>query len=292
MEYKHAKDYLIELAAREDTAGWLRDLIIRLVANDGILTDEDYDAAAEQLKANSPSTLPLPDSADTQPVSEIRLLHLVHHGGVNALAPEQPIDFSPNVTLLFGVNGTGKSSYFRILNEIVGGGRQVELIPNIYTTEHPPISVDLDYLEDGKKKSIHYDGSERAIEPLTQVRVFDTGYKDALLVRHGVDAALVHPMGLHLFTALTDALYAVNERLGKNINTLKGELPIIKQDDLGQNLRDILTYYSQSELSGKKQFLLRGKDGNYSRVSHDRDLFDPDGEKISHRVDHYSKMDA
>ena len=88
MEYKHAKDYLIELAAREDTAGWLRDLIIRLVANDGILTDEDYDAAAEQLKENSPSTLPLPDSADTQPVSEIRLLHMVHHGGVNALAPE------------------------------------------------------------------------------------------------------------------------------------------------------------------------------------------------------------
>ena len=38
-------------------------------------------------------------------------------------------------------------------------------------------------------------------------------------------------------------------------------------------------YYSQSELSDKKQFLLRGKDGNYSRVSHDRDLFDQDGEK-------------
>lgn len=53
-----------------------------------------------------------------------------------------------------------------------------------------------------------------------------------------------------------------------------------------------MPYYSQSELSDKKQFLLRGKDGNYSRVSHDRDLFDSDGEKISHRVDHYSKMDA
>lgn len=53
----------------------------------------------------------------------ISISKLEHISGVNALASNQLIKFCPDVNIVYGLNGTGKSSYFRILNEVVGGSK-------------------------------------------------------------------------------------------------------------------------------------------------------------------------
>lgn len=83
-KFLHAKDYLIELASKNETAGWMHDLIVRLINKDGELTEEDYAAAAQQLKTNDAATMELPTADTTANETEIRLVSLTHHTGVNA----------------------------------------------------------------------------------------------------------------------------------------------------------------------------------------------------------------
>lgn len=239
-EKHHAKDYLLEFAANANTSGWLRDLIIRTVVSNGDLSEEDLAQTAEKLKANAASSLTMPagDTGDTATV--IRLTKLIHHNGVNALAAEQTIAFSPDVTLLYGHNGTGKSGYFRVLNEIVGGSRQLPVYGDVFSASQSPVNVELQYTMNGTPQTLHWNNEGRAIAPLTQTSVFDSGYTQLLLNRRSADSAIVRPMGLHLFTALTTAMDSIKARLAAESDVVRRSLPQIRQDNLSQEVRNVL----------------------------------------------------
>ena len=55
MEYTHSKDYLIELASNPQTHGWLKDLIIKIVNNNGMISDTELADSVQQLKTNAAS---------------------------------------------------------------------------------------------------------------------------------------------------------------------------------------------------------------------------------------------
>ncbi|MGC8000652.1 AAA family ATPase, partial [Salmonella enterica] len=78
---------------------------------------------------------------------------LIHKSGVNALAENQKIKFNSQVNVIYGLNGSGKSSYFRILNEMLGGENQTPIRPNIYRKDNEPVSVELKYLFRGAEKT-------------------------------------------------------------------------------------------------------------------------------------------
>lgn len=265
MSKTHARDYLLEMADAPTTAGWMRDLIVRVVNSNGQLTEDDLAQTTAQLKANGVGVLEMPTAISADAAVEISLSELIHHSGVNALASEQKIPFSKDITLLYGCNGTGKSSYFRILNEMVGGNREIHVHHNIFTQTPAPINVELKYkvkvprvqvvsgvqvVQDSwEDKSVSWNGTGRAIAPLTQASVFDSDYTNDLLEKRSADTAIVKPLGLHLFTALTTAMDNVKNRLGSEIDSIVRSLPQIPQDDLCQVVKTI-TYrrdYSQEQ---------------------------------------------
>lgn len=246
--YTHAKDFLIELAENQNTFGWLKDLIIRVINTNGSLTDGDLDATKEQLKTNGASTLTVPTAPSANASSVVRFKKLTHKSGVSALAPNQTIDFSEDITLIYGGNGSGKSSYFRILNEIVGGNREINLHHNIYTAESQ-FDVDIEYTENDEVKSTLWDGSDRAIEPLNLSSVFDTEYSSTFLQKRSADEAIVMPYGLHLFTALTGAMENIKGRLDNEIDAITRLLPSINQEGLSDDVKRIITqkHYTSSQ---------------------------------------------
>ena len=154
MAYTHSKDYLIELANNSQTQGWLKDLIIKIINSNGNISDSELAASVTQLKLNSASELTIPSINVNNTHSDIRFVSLIHHTGVCALADEQRIDFSNDITLLYGKNGSGKSSYFRILNELIGGNHQTEIRSNIYSDVHKPINIELIYSEGANVKTL------------------------------------------------------------------------------------------------------------------------------------------
>lgn len=241
MAYTHSKDYLIELANNPQTQGWLKDLIIKIINSNGNISDSELTASVTQLKLNAASELTIPNINVNNAHSDIRFISLIHHTGVCALADEQKIDFSNDITLLYGRNGSGKSSYFRILNEMIGGNHQTEIRPNIYSNKHKPINIELIYSEGTNVKNLSWDGNSRSISPLNLSSVFDSSYTTTFLQKRSADSAIVLPYGLHLFTALTSAMDNIKSRIQTEIDGIIRTLPQINKDGLSEDVVRILT---------------------------------------------------
>ena len=241
MTYTHSKDYLIELANNSQTQGWLKDLIIKIINSNGNISDSELTASVAQLKLNAASELTIPSINVNNTHSDIRFISLIHHTGVCALADEQRIDFSNDITLLYGKNGSGKSSYFRILNELIGGNHQTEIRPNIYSDIHKPINIELVYSEGTNVKNLSWDGNSRSISPLNLSSVFDSSYTTAFLQKRSADSAIVLPYGLHLFTALTSAMDNLKSRIQTEIDGVIKTLPQINKEGLSEDVVRILT---------------------------------------------------
>ena len=233
--------YLIELANNSQTQGWLKDLIIKIINSNGNISDFELTASVTQLKLNTQSELTIPSINVNSAHPNIRFISLIHHTGVCALAEEQRIDFSNDITLLNGKNGSGKSSYFRILNELIGGNHQTEIRSNIYSDIHKPINIELVYSEGDNVKNLSWDGNSRSISPLNLSSVFDSSYTTTFLQKRSADSAIVLPYGLHLFTALTSAMDNIKSRLQTEIDSILRTLPQINKDGLSEEVVRILT---------------------------------------------------
>ena len=106
----------------EAAASWMEDALRRLFTP-GELKPEDLEELTEVCKtrhglSTKPATplsaaqLPV---AGNEPLSSVSVLSITHHNGVNALAPEQKVSFGPQLTIVYGENGAGKSGYTRVL---------------------------------------------------------------------------------------------------------------------------------------------------------------------------------
>ncbi len=257
MEYTHSKDYLIELVNNPQTQGWLKDLIIKVVNSNGEISDGELADSVQQLKTKAASVLVTPSTAILNQNADIKLLSLTHNSGVCALAEEQTIEFSKDITLLYGKNGSGKSSYFRILNEIVGGNHQTKLRSNIYSEDNCPINVELVYTIGQNKENLSWDGSTRAISPLTLLSVFDSNYTKTFLEKRCADSAIVLPYGLHLFTALTSAMGDMKGRLQAEIDSVLRTVPTINTDGLSDYVCRILAQPTEqpTNLTNQKKYI-------------------------------------
>lgn len=128
--FETADEYLLEYANSEKCNKWIAKVIRSFLRNDSEMYIQDL---ANELLGIAEFTLP--DEIIRTVVTssnEVCLKELVHHSGVNALANDQIIRFNPQVNIIYGLNGTGKSSYFRILNEMIGGENITPISPNIY----------------------------------------------------------------------------------------------------------------------------------------------------------------
>lgn len=80
MEYTHSKDYLIELASNSQTHGWLKDLIIKIVNNNGMISDAELADSVIQLKTNAASVLVIPSTDMSNQNADIELSEAITSG--------------------------------------------------------------------------------------------------------------------------------------------------------------------------------------------------------------------
>ena len=166
---------------------------------------------------------------------EIYLTELTHMSGVNALKENQTIKFSNNVTILYGLNGAGKSSYFKVLNEIVGGNQKKEILPNIYSNQPEEIEIELIFKKaGGGQEVINWTGESRSHDFVNKCKVFDTSYLNGLLETRETDSTLVQPLGLNLFTYVVKLIDKFKEDLNDEIDKKRSIKPALEL----QNLRD------------------------------------------------------
>ena len=111
-------DLLRGFVANTSYPAWARDLVCLAAISGGSLSEADRLLIWEEKEKGLvvPSQM-LPTGLGT-PHPKVELMKLTHHQGVNAIAKDQEIIFcDEGITLLFGQNRSGKSGYFRILNQ-------------------------------------------------------------------------------------------------------------------------------------------------------------------------------
>ena len=127
------RNALVQLANKYSATGWSCDLVCKAIQNDGVFTDGDIDDIANSLSSGTAATMVPPANANVETIPVIELKSLKHISGVNALAANQEIAFwQGNFTIIYGLNASGKSSYFKLLNNIASGLHQYEIHNNIY----------------------------------------------------------------------------------------------------------------------------------------------------------------
>lgn len=241
----NAKEYLKEFATSQPD--WLKALIYDSIESNGNITNERKNEIFSHLTNGTNLNITEPNLSNETTDSEIRLTKLIHKSGVNALKENQTIKFSNDVTILYGMNGAGKSSYFKVLNEIVGGNQKKEILPNIYNETSKPIEIELSFEpQNGQNQTINWDGSNRSLNLLNKCKVFDTSYLEGLLATRKADSTLIQPLGLNLFTYLVGVIDDFKDKVNNKADKKRLEKPILELKHLSD---DIKTSFESHQVS-------------------------------------------
>lgn len=198
---------------------WIRALVGKVIEgrrrlSDGQI-DELYDLLLleKELKGGGPVTVaPLrAGSAAAASAKTCRLVALKHVQNVNALAPNQEIEFHPRLTIAFGENASGKTGYVRILKR-AGAVRTAEVVlPNVHRPASgatPRATIKVRVGDD--ERVIEWQG-EQGVEPLTRIDVFDAR---AAVVHLEEDLSYSYtPADLLLFHLVADGIDRVRDKL-------------------------------------------------------------------------------
>jgi len=193
---QHSDHVLIEIA-RTSPAGWVKELCYQTIIKDGLLDDESLRRVFGVFLLDRGPITQEPDvDTDELPLS---LCGLHHISGVNSLKEHTDLKFcEEGITLLYGTNGSGKSSYFRILNHLSGKPLAKPVLPNIYATEEKPFACKLNYrLGNGEVNTYLWDNTDatKGIKPFNKIAVFDSNYARYYVKEHDPDTYVLEAHG-------------------------------------------------------------------------------------------------
>ena len=245
----NAIDYLIDLAEKGDCNAWLSYILKFFIENKGIIDDNvKNDLADYLLQRKKIPNIVSPSNNFSTKNEKIILTKLEHLSGVNALSEEQSITFSPAMNIIYGLNGTGKSSYFRILNNMTGQMNSKNILQNIFSDSPKNIDVNIEYSIDDTQKSSAWSNTS-TISDLRSIRVFDTEYTNKYLQKRNADELLIKPYALSYFSEISELIVKIKE---DKITSDEEALPDINLDKVTENFREFLKKDRFEEVDIKK----------------------------------------
>lgn len=192
-------------------------------------------------KARCTYTLQAPTPVE-QSTAPIRLKAINQVIGVNALTPDQQLDISPQLTVVYGPNGSGKSGYARILKaSCFTRSKHLSILGNIHLSqaERPSISAEF----------VLSDGSTETLTPHAPNEVLRDNFAvfDSSCIRVHTDdkkAFVVTPYLFDVFPRMTEVVAEVNERLRKLKKSREIDLTVFSLPDGKSEVATLLSCLS------------------------------------------------
>jgi energy-coupling factor transporter ATP-binding protein EcfA2 len=233
---------------------FIQDAIRRMLVNPN-LTTSDIDELLLLLKKEVGYTgitinaIPATDAdipVNTANSNNItKLLAIENPVNINALWNDAKLYFSPNgLTLVYGKNGSGKSSYTRLLKKLCWSRhKDIELKKNIYTKDTTEQSVKISFDNNGTITPFEWRGNQNTHAALNSIYLFDSHCASIYLNSENVTE--YKPLGIDLLEKLILLCHAIDNLLdneGKLLTTSKPPL-----DALKYNGTSMFNWYSQVE---------------------------------------------
>lgn len=194
-----------------DSLGSWSKLLVESVTNKQVALDQNerklvFDYFLQDIGFVHPTPLPILTITKpnfTPPSKEVFLTKLSKVKGVNKLAEEQVMEFSPNITVVYGNNGVGKTGYSRILkSQGYSFDTNIDILSNVHENQTNQ-SARLDFNSEGSPFYINWQGG-RLESDLNAVSVFNSDCVNISLSNNR--QLLVTPKGFYLFTLVTNEL--------------------------------------------------------------------------------------
>lgn len=213
-----ARKLLVDWANQQD--GWVRRiagevLLTRQPVTDAVL-EETFEAylVEKGLADGDPVDQPriVLDETTSVEAAGFTIDKLEDIEGVNALAPNQTIEFNAGLTILFGENGAGKTGYARVLKQLAAVRTAEPILPNVHDTTAPKdLKATITYSPGGEPAKVLDWSGESGLAPFTRLGVFDS---PALHLHVDDDLTYVYtPSDLALFPHVSNAVGAIKDRL-------------------------------------------------------------------------------
>lgn len=187
--------------------------------------------------------IPLLELSVTESAEEetLELVSLTGVEGVNALTVGQQLDFDPDLTILFGQNGSGKTGYARIFKRISAVRTAEDILPNAHAAQldspNSP-SAEIAYRLSGNDLSVRW-RNEAGLAPFTRISVFDAG---AVSLHVDTDLGYVYtPAELALFAHVAAGIQGVQSRIATEVSNLSpGSNPLLSKFSRGTKVYPLI----------------------------------------------------
>lgn len=202
---KEIVDFLWDWAGNAD---WAKLLVQKIVSTENNLQPDERDEVFKYFLQSIGLETGLPSLSISKPTytpqsKQLELVSLSEITGVNKLAKNQIIDFSPNITVIYGENGTGKTGYGRILKALgFSYDRGNKIYSNIFGDTEPQ-TAKIKYKTNDIEDTFNWDGSNRN-DDLESISVFNNNCVQISL--DGSRQLIVSPIGFHLFNLVSSEL--------------------------------------------------------------------------------------
>jgi len=134
--------------------------------------------------------------------------------GVNALTENQMIEFSPNLTIIYGANGSGKSGYVRLLKNVFYSKAPEEILQNVHLDNgHKAVNARFTFKSNNIETLLEFVNKDNA--EFEQFAVFDG--KSVLNHLERRNEFEFRPAGLSFFADYTNAIVNVEQKLNNDI---------------------------------------------------------------------------
>ncbi|MDR0307402.1 MAG: AAA family ATPase [Chitinispirillales bacterium] len=181
--------------------------------------DNSYSYLLENLKLKEETQKPdisinCNSANTTNYKSDLFLTKLENVEGVNALVENQTIEFSPNLTIIYGANGSGKSGYVRLLKNVFYSKAPEKILQNVHIDSgHKSVSAKFTFKSNDTE--IPLNNANKDNVEFKQFAVFDG--KSAISHLEQKNEFEFRPSGLNFFANYTNAIKRVEDKLNVDI---------------------------------------------------------------------------
>lgn len=126
---------------------------------------------------------------------------------VAALAPRSALHFSPGLTVVYGANGCGKSSYVRLLKAAENPECAGAVIGNVFAEGNSPAQAVITLFEDGEEKAVSWSRTSKMKCP---IQIYDTAVATQFVDR--ANEMVYEPKVLSVITQMANVYAGAAER--------------------------------------------------------------------------------
>ena len=208
---------------------WLQHAAKSALRARGYDADEIVELAKRAWADASGKSMPSPESfplelLGTRGGGSVVLKSIGRVKGVGKLNPGKPIGFAPDgITVVYGANGSGKSSYVRMLKHICGARLPGKLYPDVFAESSPAPTCTVcfvDHLGETEATWVQENGS---ITRLATVDIFDTSSGQSYLKDQSPPR--YEPRAMRFMSDLAQLAKLVSVQLDTYEGLLKSGLP-------------------------------------------------------------------